>query len=150
MVFVFFLYNKSKNLNRPCSALDISLPNVLDWLSLIFLPSVAQLEDVEVTLADQIQKVSKANFAAAWEEAAESGYCEMEDMFALSSMTSIEQAVSSVISFLGLQPAERSDKVPQGKSSHTLYLAGELFFSTPVRSVSWYSQINFATQINPS
>lgn len=85
------------------------------------------MEDVEITLADQIQKVSKANFGAAWEEASESGQCELEDMFALSSMTSIEQAVSSVISFLGMQPAERSDKVPQGKSAHTLYLAGNLF-----------------------
>lgn len=82
------------------------------------------LEDVEVTLADQIQKVTKANFGAAWEEAGESGQCEMEDMFVLSSMSSIEQAVSSVISFLGMQPAERSDRVPQGKSSHTLFLAG--------------------------
>ena len=25
---------------------------------------------------------------------------------------------------MGLQPCERSDKVPEGKSSHTLYLAG--------------------------
>lgn len=88
-----------------------------------------------MTLADQIQKVSKANFAAAWEEAEDSGYCEMEDMFALSGMTSIEQAVSSVISFMGLQPAERSDKVPQGKSSHTLYLAGKFNIIQGVRDL---------------
>lgn len=25
---------------------------------------------------------------------------------------------------MGLQPCERSDKVPEGKSNHTLYLAG--------------------------
>lgn len=82
-----------------------------------------------MTLADQIQKVSKANWAAAWEEAGDpaSGYTEMEDMFALTSMSSIEQAVSNVVSFLGLQPAERSDRVPPGKSSHTLFLAGQLF-----------------------
>uniref|UniRef100_A0A1B6DU23 Coatomer subunit gamma n=3 Tax=Clastoptera arizonana TaxID=38151 RepID=A0A1B6DU23_9HEMI len=82
------------------------------------------LEDVEVTLADQMQKVSKANFGTAWDEAGEIGHSEVEDMFALSSMASIEQAVNSVINFLGMQPAERSDKVPQGKSAHTLYLAG--------------------------
>lgn len=80
-----------------------------------------------MTLADQIQKVSKANFATAWEEAGEATeYCELEDMFALTSMTSLEQAVTSVISFLGLQPAERSDRVPSGKSAHTLFLAGIL------------------------
>lgn len=78
-----------------------------------------------MTLADQIQKVSKANFAAAWEEAGEAEeYCELEDMFALTTMNSLETAVSSVISFLGLQPAERSERVPAGKSAHTLFLAG--------------------------
>nr|CAD7596228.1 unnamed protein product [Timema genevievae] len=80
------------------------------------------LEDVEVTLGDQIQKVSKANFGAAWEEAA--NYHELEDTYALSSMGSLEEAVKSIISFLGMQPVERSDKVMEGKSSHTLYLAG--------------------------
>ncbi|RZF43391.1 hypothetical protein LSTR_LSTR001652 [Laodelphax striatellus] len=80
------------------------------------------LEDVEVSLSDQIQKVSKANFGAAWEEAA--GYCEMEDMYSLASMSSLEEAVANVTAFLGMQPAERSDKVPQGKSAHTLFLSG--------------------------
>ncbi|XP_066994235.1 coatomer subunit gamma [Anabrus simplex] len=81
------------------------------------------LEDVEITLADQIQKVNKANFGSAWEEAA-STYCELEDTYSLTSMSSLEEAVRNIVSFLGLQPAERSDKVPEGKSSHTLYLAG--------------------------
>nr|CAD7411236.1 unnamed protein product [Timema cristinae] len=81
-----------------------------------------QLEDVEVTLRDQTQKVSKANFGSAWEEAV--NYHELEDTYALSSMGSLEEAVKSIISFLGMQPVERSDKVVEGKSSHTLYLAG--------------------------
>jgi coatomer protein complex subunit gamma len=37
---------------------------------------------------------------------------------------SIAEAVKNVIQFMGMQPCERSDKVPDGKSSHTLYLAG--------------------------
>jgi len=81
------------------------------------------LEDVEVTLGDQIQKVTKANFGAAWEEAAAS-HCELEDTYSLSSMATLEEAVKNIVSFLGLQPAERSDRVPEGKSSHTLFLAG--------------------------
>ncbi|XP_049814828.1 coatomer subunit gamma isoform X1 [Schistocerca nitens] len=81
------------------------------------------LEDVEVTLSDQIQKVSKVNFGASWDEAAEA-YCEMEDIYALSSMNTLEEAVKSIINFLGMQPAERSDRVPEGKSAHTLFLAG--------------------------
>ena len=33
-------------------------------------------------------------------------------------------AVKEIIGFLGMQPCERSDKIPEGKTSHTLYLAG--------------------------
>jgi coatomer subunit gamma len=32
--------------------------------------------------------------------------------------------VKNILEFLGLQACERSDKVPEGKSTHTLYLAG--------------------------
>jgi len=32
--------------------------------------------------------------------------------------------VKDIITYLGMQPCERSDKVSEGKSSHTLYLAG--------------------------
>lgn len=34
-------------------------------------------------------------------------------------------AVGNVIKFLGMQPCERSDKVPENKNAHTLYLAGK-------------------------
>jgi hypothetical protein len=34
------------------------------------------------------------------------------------------EAIKNIIQYLGLQPCERSDKVPEGKSSHTLFLAG--------------------------
>lgn len=49
---------------------------------------------------------------------------ELEDTFALSSMKSLEEAVKTITQFLGMQPCERSDKVPEGKSSHTLVCAG--------------------------
>jgi coatomer protein complex subunit gamma len=32
--------------------------------------------------------------------------------------------VKKIISYMGMQACERSDKVPEGKASHTLYLAG--------------------------
>jgi len=80
------------------------------------------LEDVEVTVADHVQKVMKPNFAASWEEVGEEN--ELEDTYALSSMKSLEEAVKNIIMFMGMQPCERSDKVPDGKSHHTLYLAG--------------------------
>jgi coatomer protein complex subunit gamma len=84
------------------------------------------LEDLEVTLGDQIQKINKMNWAAAWDEAAAT-CVEMEDTYSLSSMNTLEEAVKNIVQFLGLQPAERSDKVPEGKSTHTLLLAGKSF-----------------------
>ncbi|XP_060527742.1 coatomer subunit gamma [Cylas formicarius] len=81
------------------------------------------LEDLEITLGDQVQKVTKANWAASWEEAA-SSFHEVEDTYSLSSMNTLEEAVKNIVQFLGLQPAERSDKVPEGKTTHTLLLAG--------------------------
>lgn len=89
------------------------------------------LEDLEITLGDQIQRISKVNWAAAWEEAAESSI-EMEDTYALSTMNSLEEAVKNIIQFLGLQPAERTDRISEGKTTHTLLLAGMLF-STPIQ-----------------
>ncbi|XP_078533630.1 coatomer subunit gamma-2 isoform X2 [Lissotriton helveticus] len=80
------------------------------------------LEDVEVTLSDHIQKVLKPNFSAAWEEVGDEN--EKEETFALASLKTLEEAVNNIIKFLGMQPCERSDKVPENKNSHTLYLAG--------------------------
>ncbi|KAL8222507.1 UNVERIFIED_CONTAM: Coatomer subunit gamma-2, partial [Gekko kuhli] len=79
------------------------------------------LEDLEVTLCDHIQKVLKPNFAAAWEEVGDD--YEKEETFALSSIKTLDEAVSNIVKFLGMQPCERSDKVPENKNSHTLYLA---------------------------
>lgn len=80
------------------------------------------LEDVEILLADQMQRLTKSNFGAAWEEA--ESYSQLEDTYNLSSISSLEEAVKSVINFLGMQPQDRSDRVQPDKSSHTLYLAG--------------------------
>ncbi|KAM4022275.1 coatomer subunit gamma-1 [Anomaloglossus baeobatrachus] len=80
------------------------------------------LEDVEVTVVDHIQKVLKPNFSAAWDEVGEE--FEKEETFNLSTIKTLEDAVGNVIKFLGMQPCERSDKVPENKNAHTLYLAG--------------------------
>lgn len=80
------------------------------------------LEDVEVTVADHVQRVMKPNFSASWEEVGPEN--ELEDTYALSTMKTLEDAVKQIIQFMGMQPCERSDKIAEGKSSHTLYLAG--------------------------
>ncbi|XP_071050654.1 coatomer subunit gamma [Onthophagus taurus] len=83
------------------------------------------LEDLEVTPSDQILKVSKVNWSAAWDEASEAtNYYVTNIVFSLSSVNTLEEAIKNIIQYLGLQPAEHSDKVPEGKSVHSLLLAG--------------------------
>lgn len=50
--------------------------------------SLFQLEDLEVTVADHIQKVLKPNFGAAWEEVGAD--FEKEETFALASVRTLE------------------------------------------------------------
>jgi len=80
------------------------------------------LEDLEVTMADFVQRIMKGNFAAAWDELGPTN--ELEDTYELSSMKSLEEAVKQIVQYLGLQPCERSDKIQEGKSSHALLLSG--------------------------
>jgi len=86
-------------------------------------PDEYVLEDLDVTVADFVQRAAKANFAAAWDELGPTN--ELADTYVLSSMKTLDEAVRNIVKFLGMQPCERSDKVPEGKSSHTLLLAGK-------------------------
>lgn len=80
------------------------------------------LEDMEMVVADHVQGVVRTNFLASWDEIGEDH--EMEDTFVLSSMTSLDEAVTKITQFMGMQPCERSDRVPADKNAHTLLLAG--------------------------
>ncbi|XP_071038882.1 coatomer subunit gamma-2 [Parasteatoda tepidariorum] len=79
------------------------------------------LEELDIVLSDHIQKVLKTNFSAAWEEITAKN--ELEDTYAFNLKT-LEDAVKNVLQFLGMQPCERSDKIPENKSSHVLFLSG--------------------------
>lgn len=54
----------------------------------LFSPAALQLEDLEVTVADHIQKVLKPNFGAAWEEVGDE--FEKEETFALASVRTLD------------------------------------------------------------
>lgn len=72
--------------------------------------------------------MSKVNWSSAWEEAVESnGYSSMNITFSLSSISTLEEGIKNIIQYLGLQAAERTDKVPEGKTFHSLLLAGKHF-----------------------
>jgi len=80
------------------------------------------LEDVEIGVSDYVQRSGKTSFLTTWEEMGSAN--ELQETFSLPAIRSLEEAVRNIISFLGLQPCEWSDKVPDGKSSHTLLLSG--------------------------
>jgi coatomer protein complex subunit gamma len=78
------------------------------------------VEDVDINLSDHVVGISRPNFTASWEELKQ----EREETFALSNATTIPEAVKNIVGFLGMQPCDRTDRVPEGKSSHMVALAG--------------------------
>lgn len=82
------------------------------------------LEDVEVAVADYMQRVNKSNFQSTWDDLGSDQ--EKLETYSLSAFTNLEEAMKNVICFMGMQPCERTDKLPHGKQSshHSLKLAG--------------------------
>lgn len=89
-----------------------------------------QLEDVEVTTADYMQKTYVVNFNEKWEEIGDE--FEVVETYALSSTKTLQDAVAEVIKFLGMQACDRSDKIPSKKTKHILYLSGNFTGNVPV------------------
>lgn len=81
-----------------------------------------KLEEFDIAVADSIEPVAKANFSAAWEKLG--GDHEFDETFALSSVSTIEEAIKKMCECLGLTASERSDRVPEGRSQHSALLAG--------------------------
>lgn len=109
------------------------------------------LEDLEITVADQVQKLKKTNFVQAWDSANTDGniifkyhiicylifkniskcilifseWIEMEDIYELSAVNTLQEAVNTILKFLGLSPANLSEKVNEGVHTHTLLASGK-------------------------
>ncbi|KAG4079919.1 hypothetical protein HA402_006231 [Bradysia odoriphaga] len=82
------------------------------------------LEDLEITVADQIQKNKKSNFTASWDSAATENWVEVEDTYALSAVNTLQEAVNTILKFLGLASANMTEKVNEGVHTHTLLCSG--------------------------
>ncbi|XP_002012989.2 coatomer subunit gamma [Drosophila persimilis] len=82
------------------------------------------LEDMEITVADQIQKSKKNNFQVAWDAADSEEWLQAEDTFVLSAVTTLQDAVNTIMKILGLGSANLSEKVPEGTHLHTLLCSG--------------------------
>ncbi|UJR34935.1 hypothetical protein I4U23_027711 [Adineta vaga] len=65
---------------------------------------------------------SVLNSHISWKDVGEEN--EVEHTYKSSSISTLEEYVKKIISFIGMQPCEQSDKVAENKTSHTLYLAG--------------------------
>jgi len=81
-----------------------------------------ELEDCEITVADHVMKVPEASFATSWENLGKEN--ELEDTFRLSSVDGLQDSVTEIIKHFGMHACERTDKVGDGKVTHTLLLAG--------------------------
>ncbi|PRQ23683.1 putative coatomer/calthrin adaptor appendage subdomain, coatomer gamma subunit [Rosa chinensis] len=81
-----------------------------------------QLEDLEVVAADYILKDQVLNFRNAWETMGPD--CEHVDEYGLGQRESLNEAVSAVISLLGMQPCEGTEVIASNSRSHTCLLAG--------------------------
>lgn len=52
-------------------------------------------------------------------------WVEVEDTYALSAVNTLQEAVNTILKFLGLGAAEGTDKVNEGVHTHTLLCSGE-------------------------
>nr|AAM29550.1 RE62270p [Drosophila melanogaster] len=82
------------------------------------------LEDLELTVADQVQKTRKNNFQVSWDAADSEEWLQAEDTFVLSAVTTLQDAVNTIVKILGLGAANLSENVPEGTHLHTLLCSG--------------------------
>ncbi|KAL7080621.1 hypothetical protein ACQ4LE_000471 [Meloidogyne hapla] len=88
-----------------------------------FYDDVYALESIEVTIADYLLPVTpKGSFSTAWDVLTDK--YEVDETYALSTVNTLEDAVKNLLKCIGLLPVEHSERVPDGKSSHTLLLSG--------------------------
>mmetsp|Transcript_33412 Transcript_33412/g.72896 ORF Transcript_33412/g.72896 Transcript_33412/m.72896 type:complete len:907 (-) Transcript_33412:733-3453(-) len=81
-----------------------------------------QLEDLEVSVLDYMQKTAVTNFRKSWEDISEEA--EQTDVYGLGARDSLQEAVEAVMEILGMQSCEGTEIVPPNARSHTCLLAG--------------------------
>jgi coatomer subunit gamma len=89
-----------------------------------------QINNLEVRPADYIKKIIVNNFAAGWDQLTQ----ENEGLvtFALATAKGIKEAVAEILQYLGMQPCDRSEEVPDKRTKHILYAGGQYLNSAPL------------------
>jgi len=80
------------------------------------------LESFQLTTSDYMQQIHVTNFEQKWNEVGDE--FEVQETYALSSAKTLQDGVNDVITFLGMQPVDRTDKVKPKSTKHILLLAG--------------------------
>ncbi len=80
------------------------------------------LEDVYVNLSDYMQRTVPSSWTEEWDDMGDDN--EAIERFAFTAMVTCKQAVAEIVSFLGMQPCDRSDNVSAKENKHILLLSG--------------------------
>lgn len=87
------------------------------------------LDNLEVTVADYMKKTYCTSFKDEWQALGEDN--ELVEIFSLSTMKSIKDAVNEIVDFLGMQPCDKTEAVPPKRSKHILLLSGTFVDGAP-------------------
>ncbi|KAL2918635.1 coatomer subunit gamma [Polyrhizophydium stewartii] len=88
------------------------------------------VEDVEIVVGDYIQPTYVPDFERAWAELGDTH--QVVETYALTAVTSIRSAVSTVMDLLGMQALDNSSAVKENATTHQLHLAGTYVGGIPV------------------
>ena len=80
------------------------------------------LEDLDLFVADYMQRITKQDFHTVWDELGDDN--EVEETYALSNFKSLDEAIKNLVTYMGMQVSDRTDRVPDGKTAHTVYMSG--------------------------
>lgn len=87
------------------------------------------LDNLDVSVADYMKKTFCTSFKDEWQALGEDH--ELVEIFSLSTMKSIKDAVNEIIDFLGMQPCEKTEVVPPKRTKHILLLSGTFADGAP-------------------
>lgn len=96
-----------------------------------FYDDVYSLEPFEISVTDYVlPTLPSGSFSTAWENL--TNKYEVDETYALSNVNTLDDAVKNLVKCIGMIPCEHSDRVPDGRSSHTLLLSGMFRGGIPV------------------
>lgn len=87
------------------------------------------LDNLELSVADYMKKTYCTSFKDEWQALGEDN--ELVEIFSLSTMKSIKDAVNEIVDFLGMQPCDKTEVVPPKRTKHILLLSGTFVDGAP-------------------